>query len=110
VSSATLWLVDEPLSSLDPSRAAQAIETLTGAARERGATLLASLHQVEVAKVFPRVLGMRDGELQFDLPGAEVGRAQLAALYAQHEHELLGAAPAPEPEPGAVAPVVMHCR
>ena len=111
VSAAGLWLVDEPLSSLDPSRAALAIETLTSAARERGVTLVASLHQVEVATRFARVLGMRDGVLQFDLPGAEVGRERLAALYAQHEHELL------EPALGLAdshaegpRPAAMHCR
>jgi phosphonate transport system ATP-binding protein len=91
VSSASLWLVDEPLSSLDPSRAAQAIDTLTRSASEHGATLITSLHQVDVAKRFQRIIGLRDGTLQFDLPSAEVTSDRLAALYAQHEDELLGA-------------------
>jgi phosphonate transport system ATP-binding protein len=91
VSSASLWLVDEPLSSLDPSRAAQAIDTLTRSASEHGATLITSLHQVDVAKRFQRIIGLRDGTLQFDLPSAEVTSDRLAALYAQHEEELLGA-------------------
>ncbi len=85
---ASLWLVDEPLSALDPSRAGQAIDTLTGAARDSGVTLVASLHQVDVATRFPRVIGLRDGELAFDLPGATVTRERLAQLYAQHEEEL----------------------
>jgi phosphonate transport system ATP-binding protein len=34
---------------------------------------------------------LRDGALQFDLPAAEVTHERLAALYAQHEDELLGA-------------------
>jgi phosphonate transport system ATP-binding protein len=109
VSGASLWLVDEPLSSLDPSRAAQAIETLTGAARERGATLLTTLHQVDVATRFPRVIGMRDGEIRFDLPAAEVTREHLAALYAQREHELHGAAPLAEPE-APPPPAAPYCR
>ena len=91
VSSASLWLVDEPLSSLDPSRAAQAIDTLTRSAHEHGATLITSLHQVDVAKRFQRVIGLRDGALQFDLPSAEVTHERLTTLYAQHEEELLGA-------------------
>ena len=91
VSSASLWLVDEPLSSLDPSRAAQAIDTLTRSASEHGATLITSLHQVDVAKRFQRIIGLRDGTMQFDLPSAEVTSDRLAALYAQHEDELLGA-------------------
>jgi phosphonate transport system ATP-binding protein len=111
VSAATLWLVDEPLSSLDPARAALAVDTLTRGARERGVTLVATLHQVDVATRFSRVLGMRDGILQFDLPGTEVTRERLAALYAQHEQELLGPAPGAAGEADeAPRPVVTHCR
>lgn len=110
VSPASLWLVDEPLSALDPTRAAQAIEALTTGARERGATLVTTLHQVEVARAhFPRIIGLRDGRLAFDRPAAEVTRAMLAELYAQKEHELIAPAPIDEgPEPAQ--PVVMYCR
>jgi phosphonate transport system ATP-binding protein len=110
---ARLWLVDEPLSALDPTRSKQAIATLVEQARERGVTLVATLHQVEVAlSNFPRVIGLRDGALAFDLPAAQVSRDRLERLYAQHEHELRGDAPLlPEAEPGTTpAPVVMHCR
>ena len=111
VSSASLWLIDEPLSSLDPSRATQAIESLTQAAREHGATLITTLHQVDVATRFARVIGLRDGELQFDLPSHEVTRERLAALYAQYEHELHGAPPAPGNDaPEHNANPVMYCR
>ena len=108
---ARLWLVDEPLSALDPTRARQALTTLVGEARTRGVTLVATLHQVDMALAhFPRILGLRDGALAFDLPAAQVTPERLARLYAQHEHELLGApAPAAEP-PASPAPVVMHCR
>ena len=95
---ASLWLIDEPLSSLDPTRAHQAIDALTGLARQRGVTLVVTLHQVEMARRFPRVLGLRDGALQFDLPGSELNRERLNILYAQHEEELLDAlSPAPSP-------------
>lgn len=46
VTDATLLLVDEPLSALDPARGRQAIASLTQAARERGATLVCTLHHV----------------------------------------------------------------
>ena len=117
VSGAGLWLIDEPLSALDPTRAAQAMATLTQSAQARGATLLASLHQVDMALArFPRIVGLRDGRLVFDLPSAQVTRAQLQALYAQHEHELdsatawsgagsAGDVVAPPPPP----PVVLRC-
>ncbi len=108
---AQAWFVDEPLSALDPTRARQAIATLTEGARERGATLVASLHQVDVALAhFPRIVGLRDGQLAFDLPAAAVTREHLARLYAQFEHELRGEGLAPPEEPAAPVPVAMQCR
>ena len=80
-------------------------------ARERGATLVASLHQVDVALAhFPRIIGLRDGQLAFDLPAAAVTREHLAKLYDQFEHELRGEGLAPPEEPTAPAPVAMQCR
>lgn len=112
VSEADLWLVDEPLSSLDPSRVELAIDALTRSARDNNATLITTLHQVDVATRFPRVIGLRDGELRFDLPSREVTHERLAALYAQHEHELHGAVPSSpgEDAPGAKQPAAMYCR
>ncbi|MDO9479416.1 MAG: ATP-binding cassette domain-containing protein [Hydrogenophaga sp.] len=110
---ARLWLIDEPLSALDPTRSQQAMATLLAGARERGTTLVATLHQVDVALAhFPRIIGLRDGALAFDLPAAEVTRERLARLYDQFEHELRGdvpVAPLDTPAPGP-QPVVMHCR
>jgi len=112
LSPATLWLVDEPLSALDPTRSRLAIDTLTGAALERGATLVATLHQVDVALArFPRIVGLRGGHLAFDLPAAQVTRERLARLYEQFEHELSGAPPAdPGPPADGPTPAVMYCR
>jgi phosphonate transport system ATP-binding protein len=110
VSPGRLWLVDEPLSALDPARAAGAIATLTSAARERGITLVATLHQVEVALAsFPRIVGLRNGELAFDLPAAEVSRERLARLYAQHEHELAAWTAEPDAASSAGAQPVPLC-
>jgi phosphonate transport system ATP-binding protein len=108
---ASLWLVDEPLSALDPRRAEGAMQTLLDEARHRGATLLASLHQVDVALArFSRVIALRDGALFFDLPAAKVTPERLQQLYAQHEDELRQPPPAPDtPAPGP-RPAVMHCR
>ena len=98
VSKAELLLIDEPLSALDPTRAAQAIAALVGAAREGGATLVTTLHQVEVARVnFDRIVALRGGRVMFDVPAAKVSDAMLRELYADHEDELTeqleGAAP-----------------
>ncbi len=107
---ATLWLIDEPLSALDPTRSEQAIVALVGIARERGVTLLTTMHQVDTALAhFDRIVGLRDGTVLFDLPTPQVNRDHLLRLYAQHEDELNGA-------PGPVLPtdsprhVVMNCR
>ena len=107
VSNAELMLVDEPLSALDPTRSAQAITALVSAARQRGATLITTLHQVEVARAhFERIVALRDGRIAFDAPAAEVTDAMLRALYADHEDELSasleGAAPALDAVPDAV--------
>ena len=112
VTGASLLLVDEPLSALDPTRGQQAISSLTQAARERGATLVCTLHHVEMAlQHFPRIVGLRDGELAFDLPAAQVTPERLQALYAQHLHELTGPAREPLDLPAApVLPAAMHCR
>lgn len=115
VSQASLWLVDEPLSALDPTRAQQALVALTGAAHTRGVTLVATLHHVDMALAnFPRIVGLRDGVLAFDLPAAQVTPAHLQALYAQHLHELTGPAADPDATPqeegSGPATVVMHCR
>ena len=110
---ASLWLIDEPLSALDPMRARMAMTALVGLAAERQVTLVATLHQVDMALAhFPRIVGLRGGQLVFDLPSAQVSREHLAHLYDQHEHELRGEPPisVDEPAPAAPAPAVMHCR
>ena len=112
---ARLWLIDEPLSALDPARARQALEALVGEARASNITMVATLHQVDAALAhFGRIVGLRDGVLVFDLPTAEVTPERLAQLYAQRESELHGGAAPTLPElivPPATAPVaVMHCR
>ena len=113
LSPASLWLIDEPLSALDPMRAQMAMESLVRLAREKHITLVATLHQVDMALThFDRIIGLNRGHVAFDLPSAQVSRERLAQLYAQHEHELRSAVlPANLNEDLlAPAPVVMHCR
>lgn len=111
IADAGLLLVDEPLSALDPERAKQAIQSLTFAARERGATLVCTLHHVDMAlQHFPRIIGLRDGELAFDLPSAQVSPERLRDLYASHLDELTGPAPDVDFSLASAAPAAMHCR
>ncbi|GLR27001.1 phosphonate ABC transporter ATP-binding protein [Limnobacter litoralis] len=106
-----LLLVDEPLSALDPTRAEQALTVLLDSCKTSDATLVSTLHHVEMAlRFFPRVIGLRDGEVYFDLPAADITEAMLQGLYEQHLDELTGPAPEPAQILEKPAPVVMTCR
>jgi phosphonate transport system ATP-binding protein len=76
-------LADEPVASLDPARAADVLQLLTGIARKNGKTLMASMHAVELAMGhFDRLVGVRDGTVRFDAAPSAVTEAMLANLYA----------------------------
>jgi phosphonate transport system ATP-binding protein len=76
-------LADEPVSALDPALADLSVGALVAESEGRGATLLASLHAVDLAlKWFPRLIGMKAGEIVFDRPTAAVTTAMLHDLYA----------------------------
>ncbi|TYK76367.1 ATP-binding cassette domain-containing protein [Comamonas sp. Z1] len=80
---AELILADEPVSTLDPALSQATVQLLVREAAARKATLVASLHAVDLALAnFARIVGVRDGRLAFDLPAAQVSDAQLQALYA----------------------------
>ncbi|KAB8052589.1 ATP-binding cassette domain-containing protein [Janthinobacterium rivuli] len=82
VSQAEVFLVDEPLSALDPTLALQTIHVLQAEATARNATLICSLHQVEIARAcFTRIVALRDGQVVFDLPSSEVSDAMITELY-----------------------------
>ncbi|MCK2125943.1 ATP-binding cassette domain-containing protein [Thauera aromatica] len=84
-----LILADEPVSALDPALADAALGELVAASGHSGASLFASLHAVDLAlKWFPRIIGLRGGEVVFDLPTARVTDSMLHELYAT-EGELL---------------------
>ncbi|OGS80672.1 MAG: phosphonate ABC transporter [Gallionellales bacterium GWA2_59_43] len=87
VSKADAFLVDEPLSALDPTLARQTLITLQQEATSRNATLICSLHQVELAlSHFPRIVGLRDGRIVFDVPRAKVTEAMIEELYRNAKH------------------------
>lgn len=77
-----LVLADEPVSSLDPGLTEGAMRALH-AHTPVDATMVVSLHAVDVAlRWFPRIIGIRDGRVAFDLASAEVNEQVLAELYA----------------------------
>jgi phosphonate transport system ATP-binding protein len=75
-------LADEPVASVDPTRARAVLSLMKEIAEERGLTLVASLHDIQLAReLFPRLVGLRGGRLIFDSPTAQVDDAALEALY-----------------------------
>jgi phosphonate transport system ATP-binding protein len=77
-----LVLADEPLASLDPRLATELLALLLRHA-VAPRTLLLALHRPDLLAGFDRVLGLRQGELCFDLPSAAVHGAVLRDLYAE---------------------------
>ena len=78
-----LLLADEPVSALDATTGDAVLRELVGQGESTGAAVVASLHAVDLAlRWFPRIVGVRDGRVMFDLPAAEVSSERLAALYA----------------------------
>lgn len=64
---AEIVLADEPLSAVDPARGRDVLERLIEVAGENETTLVTSLHQVKLAReFFPRLIGLRGGEVVFD--------------------------------------------
>ncbi|MGR3512292.1 MAG: phosphonate ABC transporter ATP-binding protein [Paracoccaceae bacterium] len=77
-----LILADEPVSNLDPARATEILTLLTGAARARGATVMYSSHQPDLARRFAdRIVGMRDGRIAFDVAVDDLSETATAELY-----------------------------
>lgn len=75
-------LADEPVASLDPKISRDILALIRDAARERGTTVLCSLHQVDLAREFgDRIVGMRDGRIVFDGPPAAFTDERVEALY-----------------------------
>ena len=73
-----ILLADEPIASVDPHQADTVMEIII----QNTETVVVSLHAVEFALKFAqRIVGLSDGEIQFDLPTGEVTQTMLAELY-----------------------------
>jgi phosphonate transport system ATP-binding protein len=84
-----LILADEPVSAMDPVLANLTLGELCREADDRAATVVASLHAVDLAlRWFPRIIGLRSGQLAFDLPAERVTDALLRELYASESASL----------------------
>jgi phosphonate transport system ATP-binding protein len=81
-------LADEPIASLDRALADEIISLLVRVGSEGKRTLIVALHKVELAlEYFPRVIGLGEGRMRFDLPSNTVHEDVLQDLYGKHRQE-----------------------
>lgn len=77
-------LADEPVASLDPRISTDILALIRDQARVRGATVLCSLHQIELARAFAdRIVALRHGRLVFDGAPADLDRNAIRAIYGE---------------------------
>lgn len=81
-----LILADEPVSAVDPALSETVLGCLCRANTERRATVVVSLHEPDLARRFAtRVIGLRHGEVVFDLAPEQLGPPELDELYKRIE-------------------------
>jgi phosphonate transport system ATP-binding protein len=79
----TVILADEPVASLDPRTSRDIMTLLRREARERGATVLCSLHQLDLAMEFAdRIVALRNGEAIFNGPPSAFKASVETRIYA----------------------------
>jgi phosphonate transport system ATP-binding protein len=82
ISDPLVVLADEPVASLDPRISRSILSLLKEASREQDATVLCSLHQVDLTREFAdRVIGMHAGRVVFDGGVEELTDEVLSVIY-----------------------------
>jgi phosphonate transport system ATP-binding protein len=81
-------LADEPVASLDPVTCHQVMEDLLRINRELGITTLVNLHFLDLARRYGRrIIGLQQGRLVYDGPGADVSDADFQRIYGRAPEE-----------------------
>jgi phosphonate transport system ATP-binding protein len=79
-----LVLADEPVASLDPVLAHSILKYLEILNKDRGITVLCSLHYLDlVHRYATRAIALKDGDLVFEGLPKEIDDAQFKAIYGQ---------------------------
>lgn len=77
-----LLLADEPVASLDPETSAAVMELLLRICQEEHLTVIASLHQVELARGWAdRMVGLRDGRTVLDARPQDITSEEIMEIY-----------------------------
>ncbi|MDE2780282.1 MAG: ATP-binding cassette domain-containing protein [Chloroflexota bacterium] len=88
VQSPLLVLADEPVSSVDPGRAQEILQLLVALTEDTGRALVASMHTPYlVSQFFSRAIGLKDGQVHFDIPAPELTQAIQSDLYGLGQEE-----------------------
>jgi phosphonate transport system ATP-binding protein len=75
-------LADEPVASLDPEAADEVMRLLRRLATDDGLAVVCVLHQPELASRYAdRLIGLRQGRMEFDRAASAVSSQQIASLY-----------------------------
>ena len=78
----TVLLADEPVASLDPESSAAVMSLMLEICQEKGLTVIASLHQVELARGWAdRLVGMRHGSVVLDGSPKDVSSEEVMEIY-----------------------------
>lgn len=82
-------LADEPVASLDPVLAHSILKYLELLNKERGITVLCSLHFLDlVHRYATRVIALKDGKLVFEGTPKQIDDAQFKAIYGQEAERI----------------------
>ena len=80
-----LVLADEPLSNLDNKISEEILNILLNTKHIRSImipnTILISLHKIELLTKFTRVIGLKNGSVNFDVPSSKIDEIALKSLY-----------------------------
>lgn len=77
-----ILIADEPIASLDPTRANSVMELLSELAHKKNKTIFASIHTMEhVLNFFDRVIGIRDGDVLINEKIENISSETLDQLY-----------------------------
>ena len=87
----TLMLADEPVASLDPALSDSVMQYFEKLNRERGMTILCSLHVLGLARRYAsRIIALKDGELVYNGDPNDIDDMRFRAIYGDEavEHAL----------------------
>jgi len=84
-----LLLADEPVASLDPATSHSVMKYLEWLNRERGVTVLCSLHFLSLARAYgTRIIALKAGQRVFEGLPAEIDEARFKEIYGEEAVEV----------------------